>query len=314
MALEWSQDENGVWRPNTRDVSKTESLNDDGDAVAESDELPEVLANNNETGANNIVLDAGSDFPQPVFPSQGAIILKDPNLPNGTQRTDTIFQVENPIYQGTKITVAHGDPLGSEGQITIQATSNAALKHAASGNGFSAGLVYASVAGDLFLNDEMFMVGTGSGGDRLKLTVAPTDPNRVQTFQDKSGVIALQDANGTIEVEGGLIFGDAATYNLVGNTDDAVIPNIGSSVLIRLTTAGPLPDLTGIIPDDITKSAMIMLLNVGATSIILRNNDAGSAAQNRFLMGGNITLQPDEGAIFVYDTVDLRWRCSAKNI
>ncbi|UFS77229.1 hypothetical protein LPB73_07585 [Tardiphaga sp. 37S4] len=48
--------------------------------------------------------------------------------------------------------------------------------------------------------------------------------------------------------------------------------------------------------------------NVGAQSIILTNQDAGSAAANRFLLGGDMTLALDTSVTLRYDGVASRWR------
>lgn len=55
MAIEWSQDEDGIWRPNTRDVSKIES----DASLGASNELSEILVNGNTTSGNNIILTGG---------------------------------------------------------------------------------------------------------------------------------------------------------------------------------------------------------------------------------------------------------------
>lgn len=48
--------------------------------------------------------------------------------------------------------------------------------------------------------------------------------------------------------------------------------------------------------------------NVGAFSVVLTNQDAGSTAANRFLFGGDMTLPLDSSVTIRYDGVTSRWR------
>ena len=90
------------------------------------------------------------------------------------------------------------------------------------------------------------------------------------------------------------------------NTDNLNVPDLVSGVLLRLNVTGNYT-LSGIIPPDINQGNLLFLRNVGTGNLSLKNNNAGSGANNRFLMGGNHNVQSNESAIFVYDTIDLRW-------
>lgn len=119
--------------------------------------------------------------------------------------------------------------------------------------------------------------------------------------------------DGDISFNGSISFGAAVSVNINANTDNLLIPNLGSSLLVRLNFTGNY-SITGIVPNDITKGQWIIVNNVGTGSAIFKDNDAGSTAQNRFIIGANKTVQTDEGLAFVYDTVDQRWRSFAINI
>jgi len=121
------------------------------------------------------------------------------------------------------------------------------------------------------------------------------------------------DFSGNLVFNGSVSFGDAVTVNINANTNNLLIPNLGGSLLVRLNFTGNY-SLTGIVPNDITKGQWIILNNVGTGSGIFKDNDAGSIAQNRFIIGANKTVQTDEGIALVYDTVDQRWRSFAINI
>lgn len=107
-------------------------------------------------------------------------------------------------------------------------------------------------------------------------------------------------------VSGAIIYTNAADVTLVSNTNDLNIPNIASNVLIRITTQGNY-SLTGIINPDLL-GRQIFIFNVGTNNLTLKNNDAGSSANNRFLLGSDRTVQANEGIAMVYDVVSLRWR------
>ena len=128
-------------------------------------------------------------------------------------------------------------------------------------------------------------------------------------------VLTLTDNDGNVVLPGGLQFsGGFGTANLTANTDNLLITGLASSVLVRLTSAGNF-QLTGIVVPDSTKAYFFSLFNVGLTgNITFKNDDAGSTAENRFLLGTDVLVQPGEGLTFIYDPVDLRWRSPGKNI
>lgn len=127
------------------------------------------------------------------------------------------------------------------------------------------------------------------------------------------------DDNGNIIIEnnlilnGGMVLPPAINVTLNTNTNNLLIPGLSNGVLIRITTTGNF-NLTGIVPPDITQGGLIFVANVGNNNLILKNNDAGSSANNRFIMGGDKTVQSGEAAIFVYDTISLRYRLFSVNI
>ena len=123
--------------------------------------------------------------------------------------------------------------------------------------------------------------------------------------------------SGPLELEGGLQFGSSyASATLTGDTDDLLIANLASSILVRLECdAGGTDNLTGIVVPDNTKTYFLSIFNVGTTGLIkFKNDDAGSTAQNRFLIGADRSVQAEEGIMLIYDPVDLRWRSPGKNI
>jgi len=128
-------------------------------------------------------------------------------------------------------------------------------------------------------------------------------------------ILTLTDDDGNVVLPGGLQFGGGySSATLTANTNDLNIPNIAASSLIRLTSTGNF-SLTGIVVPDNTIAYFFSIFNVGTSgNIIFKNNDTGSTAQNRFLLGGDVTVQPGEGLSFIYDPLDQKWRSPGKNI
>lgn len=119
-----------------------------------------------------------------------------------------------------------------------------------------------------------------------------------------------QGTDGEISLESGIVLGTAVTPPaLTGNTNNLVITNIQTAIIIRLSSTGN-HRLTGLVPFNDNKAWMLFLANVGTGNIILKNNDAASSANNRFLIGGNKKIQQDEGILLFYDPISKRWRGS----
>lgn len=91
---------------------------------------------------------------------------------------------------------------------------------------------------------------------------------------------------------------------LTGNTNDWPNPLATNA---RISATG-LFDLTGIAGG--FDGQELCLVNVGASSITLRNQDAGSAAANRFILAGGTPkiLMTDGSIALTYDATTARWR------
>lgn len=143
-------------------------------------------------------------------------------------------------------------------------------------------------------------------------TFVSADPDTL----DVSFAVPATDGSGntvisnSLILEGGFVLPDAISVTVNTNSDDLNIPNLTSGVTIRVDTTGNR-DLTGIVPPDTGQSSILFITNVGTGTLRLKNNDAGSQANNRFIMGTNENLSTDQSAIFVYDTTGLHWRMYA---
>jgi len=86
----------------------------------------------------------------------------------------------------------------------------------------------------------------------------------------------------------------------------------GASVL-RLT-ATAVVSVTGIEAPNTARWKKLIIFNVGGSNITLTDASASSVIANRFAMNGNLLLNPNEGAIFMYDQTSSRWRCLGRAI
>jgi hypothetical protein len=83
----------------------------------------------------------------------------------------------------------------------------------------------------------------------------------------------------------------------------------GATVL-RLTSDAAR-SITGLAESG-TTGRIFILLNVGSFDITLVDESGASTAENRFAIPGNVTMEPEEGLVLIYDTQSSRWRVFAK--
>lgn len=90
--------------------------------------------------------------------------------------------------------------------------------------------------------------------------------------------------------------------------NDLLLPT-GTS--FRATATGGAQDVTGF--SNVKAGRQVEIMNVGVNNIVLRNQNAGSAAENRIITGtaASVTIQPDRSARLTYDGTTTRWRLIA---
>jgi hypothetical protein len=111
------------------------------------------------------------------------------------------------------------------------------------------------------------------------------------------------------------VYTTAGGSNLTGNTNDLDVATIIATLYrIENTTAGPI-DLTGLDATGSANGRVVILHNIGAQNIVIKHQNAGSLAPNRFdLPGGADILLAQKGvATFAYDTADSFWKLVSTN-
>lgn len=144
---------------------------------------------------------------------------------------------------------------------------------------------------------------SGSGAASLSITAQYGTPTtavaqiEVRTDGDKAMVTAT----------GALHFASPLSAGLTGNTNDYAPTGLKTATRVELTATGAV-DLTGIVaPAD--DGRVLLVSNVGANTITLKDEDANSDAANRFALKADIALAADGGCILIYSTASSRWRC-----
>lgn len=100
---------------------------------------------------------------------------------------------------------------------------------------------------------------------------------------------------------------------ITGNTNDYSPANLFTTNFLRLSASGNF-NLTGLLAPSPPVNQAIFIVNIGTNNIALKDSSVLSLSSNRFLLGTDKTLQPNEGIMVIYDNVSLRWRSQALNI
>lgn len=96
---------------------------------------------------------------------------------------------------------------------------------------------------------------------------------------------------------------------LSGTVNNYTTANLADSNIIRVVTNGADVLLTGIDSTGIENGQLLVLMNIDSVKkITLQDNDAGSLAANRFLIGANIAVLKEKSIALWYDGASSRWR------
>jgi hypothetical protein len=91
------------------------------------------------------------------------------------------------------------------------------------------------------------------------------------------------------------------------NQNDYAPTGIENAISLRLNSDASR-DITGIATDP-DSGRILLVQNVGAQNIVLKNESASSSAAYRLALKADITIAANGAAILWYDTTSVRWRC-----
>lgn len=98
---------------------------------------------------------------------------------------------------------------------------------------------------------------------------------------------------------------DITPSQITADQNDYNPTGLSTSAIIRLHSDATR-NITGIVPPS-GDGDILFLRNIGVNNIILADDDANSAATNRFYFNGDVTLAPGETFAIIYDDVENIW-------
>lgn len=128
------------------------------------------------------------------------------------------------------------------------------------------------------------------------------DYERIQTVDEQVLGEQLQQAQGNFTPE-------VDIPTLTADADNLSLPE---GVYFRLSTNGVARNITGFA--NVKGGRVAFLANTGGgVNITLRNQNAGSAVEQRIITGtgADVAITPDQLVYIVYDSITKRWRLRA---
>ena len=137
--------------------------------------------------------------------------------------------------------------------------------------------------------------------NRLHYTIFGDPANAAAALTSLGGVSAsAASITGTLELTG-----DISPTQITANQNDYNPTGLSTAVVLRLSTDASR-NITGIAGG--ADGRLLTLFNIGSFPVVLKTADTGSSAANRFDFDTDVTLQPDQGIVLLYDSTDSRWR------
>lgn len=156
--------------------------------------------------------------------------------------------------------------------------------------------------------------GLGAGVASWLATASSANLRTALTDETGTGaaVFATAPAIVDVELQGRLeISGFVTSTAIAANQNDYTATDgsttCSTKAVLRLSASGASRDVTGLSCGQVEGEIKIVH-NVGSQNIVLKNQDVLSTAANRFLFGGDVTLQADYSVTLKYDAVTQRWR------
>ena len=112
-----------------------------------------------------------------------------------------------------------------------------------------------------------------------------------------------------VNIDKALGIGTAISPSTITADQDDYSPTAFHKTTVLRLSSDASRNITGM---ELRNSAVKIIFNVGSFNIVLKDEDAGSTAEYRFALDGDITLAPDTGAVLWYDATSSRWRCAGR--
>lgn len=170
--------------------------------------------------------------------------------------------------------------------------------------GYDSGLTLES--GSQGGNSSVFLYGDVAGESMISLRV--DDNANLNVGAETVSINAELSVNNSANVQSGsLIASSVASPSQITSNQNNYNPWSGNGQMVFRLTSDASRDITGLLA--FLDNYVVFLFNVGSFDIVLKDEDAGSTAANRFALQADITVPPDGAAILWYDSASSRWRC-----
>lgn len=155
----------------------------------------------------------------------------------------------------------------------------------------------------LFQNDYSGRAEIGlAGDDDFHFKVSPDGAAWIEAF-------TLDRTNGATRIAAALQFAGVLTpASIASDQNDYSPAGLATSTVLRLSSDAAR-NITGLAGG--SDGRIIVAYNVGAQSIVLKDESSSSTAANRFALTADLTLAPDAVALLQYDGTTQRWRAVA---
>jgi len=156
--------------------------------------------------------------------------------------------------------------------------------------------------------------GQSGSGSHTTLSLEPSyntgSGDSIGLDFNPSNITTLASLTAIRAVLGGIqLAGSTSPAQITSNQNDYNYTGLKRSFVQRWDSNASR-DITGLLAGSAGEYKIIF--NVGANNIVLKHEDAGSTAANRFSLNADITLLPGNGAMIWYDTASSRWRVASK--
>jgi hypothetical protein len=135
--------------------------------------------------------------------------------------------------------------------------------------------------------------------------VTITNGSRAIVYSDGTNVQSLSGGVVTGLSENIAFSGDISPTQITGNQNDYNPTGLSTASTLRLTSDASR-DITGL--QGGADGRILLVHNVGAQNIVLKDESGSSTAAYRFALTGDVTLTPDSVAMLQYDSTSSRWR------
>lgn len=157
-------------------------------------------------------------------------------------------------------------------------------------------------------------VTRASGFDTF--TATPSSANLASLLTDETGsgaavfgtapAISDPDFTGLVDIQQtAALTGDISPSQITSNQNDYSPTGLSTASVLRLSTDASR-DITGLAGG--SDGRLLLLHNVGAQNIVLKDESASSTAGNRFALSADVTLAGDQSTLLQYDSTSSRWR------